>query len=80
MSLYPLRLCQPPTQAAEQRLLNARLAYRTPNDRIEVAAWVRNFLDERYKVDVFDVSRDFNTILEVWGDPRTFGLTITLGF
>jgi outer membrane receptor protein involved in Fe transport len=61
-------------------LHNARLAYRTPNDRIEVAAWVRNFLDERYKVDVFDVSRDFNTILEVWGDPRTFGLTITLGF
>ncbi len=58
-------------------LHNARLAYRTPDGRIELAAWVRNFMDERYKVDVFDLSRDFNTILEVWGDPRTFGLTLS---
>lgn len=56
-------------------LHNARLAYRTPDGRIEVAGWVRNFTDKRYKIDVFDFSRDFNTILEVWGDPRTYGVT-----
>jgi iron complex outermembrane receptor protein len=56
-------------------LQNARLAYRTPDGRIEVAAWVRNITDERYKIDVFDFSRDFSTILEVWGDPRTYGVT-----
>ena len=58
-------------------LLNGRLAYRTPDGRIEVAGWVRNFMDKRYKVDVFDFSRDFQTILQVWGDPRTYGFTIS---
>ena len=57
-------------------LHNARLAYRTPDGRWEVAGWVRNFMDEQYKIDVFDFTRDFQTILEVWGDPRTYGLTV----
>jgi iron complex outermembrane receptor protein len=56
---------------------NARLAYRTPDGRIELAGWVENFLTEYYKEDVFDLTRSFNTILEVWGDPRTYGVTIT---
>ncbi len=58
-------------------LHNARLAYRTEDEKIEVALWVENFLDERYKIDVFDLTREFDTILEVWGDPRTFGVTLS---
>jgi iron complex outermembrane receptor protein len=58
-------------------LHNARLAYRTPDGRIEVAGWVQNFLDEQYRADSFDLSLQYNTILEVWGDPRTYGLTVT---
>jgi iron complex outermembrane receptor protein len=58
-------------------LHNARLAYRTPDGRIEVAGWVQNLFDERYKIDAFDLSIEFNEILEVWGDPRTYGLTVT---
>jgi iron complex outermembrane receptor protein len=58
-------------------LHNARLSYRTRDGRLEVAGWVRNFMDKYYKVDAFDFSRDFNTILEVWGDPRTYGFTVT---
>ena len=61
-------------------LHNARLAYRTEDGRIEVAAWVRNFLDEQYRVDVFDITREFNTILEAWGDPRLFGLTLSFNW
>jgi len=57
---------------------NARLAYRTPDGRLEVAGWVENFLDERYKIDVFDLSLDQNSILEVWNDPRTYGLTVSV--
>jgi hypothetical protein len=38
---------------------------------------VRNFTDIRYKIDVFDFSRGDNTILGVWGDPRTYGLTLS---
>jgi transcriptional regulator with XRE-family HTH domain len=73
------------TQAEAARILGLtsrqvrrlRRAYRTPDGRIELAGWVRNFTDIRYKIDVFDVSRGDNTILEVWGDPRTYGLTLS---
>jgi iron complex outermembrane receptor protein len=58
-------------------LHNLRLAYRTESGRIEVAGWVRNLLDERYRIDVFDVSIEFNEILEVWGRPRTYGITLS---
>ena len=57
---------------------NARLAYRTPDGRLEVAAWVENLTEERYKIDVFDLSLDQNSILEVWNDPRMYGLTVSL--
>jgi iron complex outermembrane receptor protein len=61
-------------------LHNARLAYRTPDGRWEVAGWVQNFMDEHYKVDVFDFSRDFETILAVYGDPRTYGITVAFAW
>jgi outer membrane receptor protein involved in Fe transport len=56
---------------------SARLAYRTPDERIEVAGWVENFLDEPYKIDAFDLTREYNSITEVWSDPRTFGITLS---
>ncbi len=56
---------------------NARLTYRTPDGRIEVAGWVENFLNQFYLEDTFDLTRQFSTILEVWADPRTYGLTVT---
>jgi len=59
---------------------NARLAYRTPDGRFEIAGWVENFTDERYKIDVFDISLGTNAILEVWNDPRMFGLTLSAYF
>jgi outer membrane receptor protein involved in Fe transport len=61
-------------------LHNARLAYRTPDGRIEVAGWVDNFMDEHYLVDVFDTTRQFHTILQVWGMPRTYGLNVSFLF
>jgi outer membrane receptor protein involved in Fe transport len=59
---------------------NARIAYRTPYNRIELAFWVANVFDEAYKVDAIDMSRDTNTILEVWGEPRTYGVTLSLNW
>ena len=58
-------------------IFNARLVYRTPGGGIEVAGWVQNFMDEQYKIDTFDLSRQFSTVLEVWAEPRTYGLTIS---
>ena len=59
---------------------NARIAYRTPYDRIELAFWVANVFDEEYKVDTFDPNPDYDTILEVWGEPRTYGVTLSLNW
>ena len=61
-------------------LHNCSIAYRTPDERIELAFWVRNLFEQEYKVDVFDVSRDANTILEVWAEPRTYGVTLSLNW
>ena len=59
---------------------NARISYRTPDDRIELSFWVANLFEEEYKVDVFDVTRDGNTILEVWSEPRMYGVTLSLNW
>jgi outer membrane receptor protein involved in Fe transport len=59
---------------------NARLAYRTPGEHIEVAFWIANVFDEQYKLDTFDITREFNTILEAWGLPRTYGVTLSLNW
>jgi iron complex outermembrane receptor protein len=59
---------------------NARIAYTTPDDRIELAFWVSNLLAKEYKVDVFDITREADTILEVWSEPRTYGVTLSLNW
>jgi outer membrane receptor protein involved in Fe transport len=58
----------------------ARLAYRTPDGRFEIAGWVENFLNERYKEDTFDLTLGDNAILEVWNDPRMYGVTFSAYF
>lgn len=58
-------------------LHNARVSYLTEDERIEVSVWMNNIFDQIYKDDVFDLSREFDTILEVYGDPRTFGATVS---
>jgi iron complex outermembrane receptor protein len=58
-------------------LHNARLAYRTPDGKLEFAGWVRNFLEQTYKTDIFDLTNEFSSIQEIWGEPRTYGFTIS---
>jgi iron complex outermembrane receptor protein len=61
-------------------LLNARVAYRTPDQRIELAGWVRNLTNEAYVVDAFDVSLSFSSLLYVIGTPRFYGVSISYQF
>ena len=42
--------------------------------------WVRNFLDKRVTGQSFDLTRGFGVILDVFNDPRTYGLTVTLTY
>jgi iron complex outermembrane receptor protein len=63
-------------------VLNGSLAWRSEDlpIEIEVLGWVRNFLDEHYKTQTFDLHRGFGIILEAYADPRTFGFTVTLSY
>jgi iron complex outermembrane receptor protein len=58
----------------------ARLGYRTPDGRIEVAGWVRNITNKAYKTYAFDGSTFFATTIHFVGDPRTYGGTVTVTF
>jgi iron complex outermembrane receptor protein len=56
---------------------SGRLAYRTPDSRIEIAGWVHNFMDKQYKVESFDQSRESRFVQEIWAEPRTYGFTVS---
>ena len=60
-------------------LFNATLRYAAPGGQIEVLAFVRNFMDKEYKVQSFDLTTN-GYLLDVYGDPRTFGAAITVRF
>lgn len=57
-----------------------RFAWRSPDERYEIALWVQNAFDEVYLNDAFDLSQGFDLILEVVGDPRTVGATVSVAF
>jgi len=59
-------------------LLNARLGYRTPDERISLQGWVRNLTEKLYIIDAFDQSIDTKQILYVYSPPRFFGFTLTV--
>jgi outer membrane receptor protein involved in Fe transport len=59
---------------------NARLGYRPPGGRLEIAGWVRNITNEAYKTFAFDGSTFQQTSIYFVGDPRTYGGTITINF
>jgi outer membrane receptor protein involved in Fe transport len=61
-------------------LHNLRLAYRTPDGRLEIAGWVRNLEDKAYKTFAFDGSTFLKTSIYFVGDPRTYGVTATVTF
>lgn len=56
---------------------NARLEYSSADGRYSVALWGRNLADERYLIDGFD-NAAFGWIVYVPGDPRTYGVTISV--
>jgi iron complex outermembrane receptor protein len=61
-------------------LHNARLTYRVPNGLMEVSGWVRNFTNERYKTTSFNASQGPRLIGNYVGDPRTYGLSVSVRY
>ena len=56
------------------------VSYRTPSGQIEVAAWVRNLTNKANKTFAFDASTFNNTSIYFVGDPRMWGLNLTINF
>jgi len=59
---------------------NLRVSYLTPDNKIEVAGWVRNLADKAYKTFAFDGSTFNNTTIYNVNDPRTYGVTLIVNF
>ena len=57
--------------------LDLRLAFLTPDEDIEIAFWMSNVTDQKYLVDAFDVTEGFSEVLQVWGEPRMLGVTVS---
>jgi iron complex outermembrane receptor protein len=60
-------------------LLNARLSYRW-TERFEIAGWVENITNQEYLNDSFDLSQCCAMILQVYGRPRMYGMTISYNY
>ncbi len=61
-------------------LHNLRLSWKAPDDRVELALWVRNIENQAYKTFAFDGSTFRQTTIYFVGDPRTFGASIGITF
>jgi iron complex outermembrane receptor protein len=61
--------------------LHAGLMYRSPGQRFELTGWVRNLTDKHFKVTSFDITaRPTQLVLDVYGQPRTYGFTASIYF
>jgi iron complex outermembrane receptor protein len=62
-------------------LMGASLGWWSEDERYQVSGWVRNLTDEAYLSQTFDQSGPgMKTVLEVYGDPRTYGITVGIYF
>jgi iron complex outermembrane receptor protein len=61
-------------------LQGVRLTYRTPEGKVEVAGWVRNLTNELYKTTAFNASQGANLVGNLVGDPRTYGLSVSVKY
>ncbi len=61
-------------------LINARIAYETPDGQFQLAAFGKNLNDKAYKVNGIDASSFFGIAFASFGPPRTWGIEATARF
>ena len=55
-------------------LFDARLAWSSPNDTLEVAVWGKNLFDEEYATHLYTIAGE---VISVFGDPQMYGVSLT---
>ncbi|MGI9245200.1 MAG: TonB-dependent receptor, partial [Steroidobacteraceae bacterium] len=73
-------LCAPVEEEGAYTVTNARLSFEGASGRWNVAAFVNNLTEERYRVYAFDSSLFAGVVAGVYGRPRWYGLSATLRF
>ena len=66
----------PITVIPSYQLLDGRIGYSSPDKHWDLSAWIKNANDERYRTHVFS-QRDGRVAFALFGEPRTYGLTLT---
>jgi iron complex outermembrane receptor protein len=73
-------LCAPVEKEDAYYVANARIGYGAEDGRWNVAAFVDNLTNEKYRVYAFDSSLFAGVVAGVYAKPRTYGLTATWRF
>src|SRR5262245_21280244 len=73
-------LCAPVEAEDGYTVANARLGYTSPDGRWDVAGFVNNLFEEKYRVYAFDSSLFSGVVAGVYAKPRTWGVTASLRF
>jgi iron complex outermembrane receptor protein len=73
-------LCAPVEEEDAYTVANARIDYTGANGRWNVAAFVNNLTEEKYRVYAFDSSLFSGVVAGVYAKPRWYGLSATYRF
>lgn len=73
-------LCAPVEKENAYTVTNARISYGPSNKRWEIAGFVNNLTDAKYRVYAFDSSLFAGVVAGVYAKPRTYGVTGTFRF
>lgn len=58
-------------------LFDSRVSWSIPSERVELAGWVRNAFDKTWVSHIYTIGGD---VIGVFGDPRMYGVTLTLKY
>ena len=61
-------------------IFSATLKYPLPEEGIEGLGFARNFMDKDYKVQSVDPTSRRRPVLDVYGNPRTYGIAIAFRY
>ena len=73
-------LCAPVERESSYTVVNARAGFTAEDGRWEVAAYVDNLNEEKYRVYAFDSSLFAGVVAGVYAKPRTFGVSAKYRF
>lgn len=61
-------------------VVNGRIEYTAPDERYRVALFVKNMFDNKYRIQAFDLTGNFNVIYQQFAPPRWFGISVSAKF